>query len=91
MNEINFGKCCFIVAMVCTFLVCVTIVIVNTFSENDNNTYFLVPDPIAAKEGENQWLQLSSNEVKHTNANKVKYVINGVTYTTTVYIECNPQ
>lgn len=69
------------------------IALVYTWHNHDikthNDSYYLVPDPIAAKEGETQWLQLPYAEVQHTRSNGhdiVSFSIDGVKYKSTLYI-----
>lgn len=91
-NEFSYG--CFTATILCAVVLIGIVMFIETLSSRDRDSsdrYFLVPDPIAAKEGENQWLQLSKDKVNFKNSNKIKYVIDGVEYTTPLYIVCDPQ
>lgn len=68
--------------------------IVNNEREHDliqyADCYYLVPDPIVAKEGENQWISLPYKDVHHKCRGVIDYKLNGNEYTTTMYIFCQP-
>lgn len=55
----------------------------------NKDCYYFVPDPNAAKEGENQWLRLEYNDVINF-GHHVSYKIDGIEYKTTIYIFCRP-
>lgn len=55
----------------------------------NKDCYYLVPDPIAAKEGESQWLQLQYKDVTDLGRH-VSFKIDGTKYRTNMFIFCHP-
>lgn len=55
----------------------------------NKDCYYLVLDPIAAKEGESQWLRVEYKDVTDF-GRRVSYKIDDTKYTTNMFIFCQP-
>lgn len=61
------------------------------YSASNRNCSYFVPDPIAAKEGEFQWLQLTDkqcNVFRDRNSHYIYYTVDDVQYSTHLFIKC---
>lgn len=55
--------------------------------DNGKEREYFVPDPVAMKEGEVQWLRLQEQEHINRNGNYVMYEVDGEIYQTPLFVE----
>lgn len=75
---------CILILIICGFSKCCESATAYN-NEINKDCYYFVADPIAAKEGEMQWLQLPYAEVNQHDRH-VTFKLDGIEYTTSMYI-----